>query len=687
MNRSAPPPPPPGLGDLPGIRQAHAGHLPQHHTFLQSQLALFLPSDLASATALLQQYRMELQQQQSLPASLGALPTNLNSRAGVLQPYARDAAKAADDTPADASNLREADAELQLLLEIASGAFVNNKIDLSLLSFKQRLAIADLVRYKQSQLQQMSQQASLLLHQLEKNREGYVDSSKLLLLFPNARAALAKCASQGSGRAATDIGCLQGQWLRAYDAATEGSRGPRMTASGSPRMTPGMSRMAGTATAETLGTVKNEHEHGDDMLAHAGQPFTRNNTRSRTTPAIRGSPESWLEKPCGETEDYSSTQEGDLFKQCFSMSSSLAEAAATTSAETPAGGLEDRARDDSEGDVSTLLEDLATLHTQQGTRGLQKVVEAGEEPDDGVPEGQGAAEGTPFFQRNMRRTTTVPNGSFAGKVMMFGGNLDRESLPGAGTGSLPDFSPQTKSDMGSMWNTTPAARNGRCVRIDTNALAAALRPDYGNIAGNDMAALLGDLKLLQEASATVHAATRSTPTNESNALFQRNNRRTTTLPGTMANIKIRATDVQRMLHTKGRCKPCAFYYNKRKGCRNGSECEFCHHEEHSKLTLKQWKKHQQRAHRTRLLEDCDGAEGSGILSGFQSPGVMLDSADSGVPTFAQGHAPSAADVQHPVLPRQYALNSAGFTAESLAQVRERLAELTSAAESALPEGS
>lgn len=48
------------------------------------------------------------------------------------------------------------------------------------------------------------------------------------------------------------------------------------------------------------------------------------------------------------------------------------------------------------------------------------------------------------------------------------------------------------------------------------------------------------------------------------------------------------------LHERGRCRPCAFFYNKRKGCNNGDACDFCHHNDHSTLTLKQWKKQQQR---------------------------------------------------------------------------------------------
>lgn len=637
---------------------------------------------------------MELQHQQ---ASIGSLQATVSSRAGILQAYARDVSKPLEDTAAAATGGREVDPELQLLLEIASGAFVNNnRIDLSLLSLKQRLAIADLVRYKQSQLQHMSQQAGLLLHQLERNRDGYLDSSRLLLLFPSARAALAKSSMLGSGRAVAetqlDAACSPALWLRAFDHAADGSRASHATAAAPSHIASGGSRATATAGVESGGAGEHEQEHDhDDIFTHVPQPFTRSNTRSRTTPPCRASPENWLEKGCGDTENYNSIQGGDLFKRCFSMSSSLAEAAATTSADTPAGTQEDRARDDSEGDVSALLGDLAALHVQQqGKNALQKVVDDAEEPDDGVAGAHGSAEGSPFFQRNMRRTTTMPNGSFAGKVVLLNGNVDRDVLQPAGTSSTPDFAPPPKDDMGSMWTPPLSGRNGRCVRIDTNALSGAVRPDYSSlIAGNDMTALLGDLKLLQEATATVQAAACTTPGGDANALFQRNNRRTTTLPGTMANVKIRATDVQRVLHTKGRCKPCAFYYNKRKGCRNGSECEFCHHEEHSKLTLKQWKKHQQRAHRTRLLEDCDSAEGSsGILCDFQAQGVLLDAADNGViPAFASGHVPPTPDVQHPILPRQYSLNSAGFTAESFAQVRERLAELTNATEAALSEGS
>lgn len=60
---------------------------------------------------------------------------------------------------------------------------------------------------------------------------------------------------------------------------------------------------------------------------------------------------------------------------------------------------------------------------------------------------------------------------------------------------------------------------------------------------------------------------------------------------------------QEKLHAQRRCKPCAFFYNKKKGCRNGSLCEFCHHEDHSKLALKQWKKQQQKMMKMILASD------------------------------------------------------------------------------------
>lgn len=140
MNNSASPSPPPGLGDHPGLRAlASRGH--HHHAFTQAQVAAFLPNDLASATALLQHYRMELQQQQQTSASLSSLPSNLNPRAGLQQAYVQGVAEASDDAAAGPTGLNGADLELQVLLEIASTAFVNNnRIDLSLLSFKQRLA-------------------------------------------------------------------------------------------------------------------------------------------------------------------------------------------------------------------------------------------------------------------------------------------------------------------------------------------------------------------------------------------------------------------------------------------------------------------------------------------------------------------------------------------------------------------
>ncbi|CDR96317.1 hypothetical protein, conserved [Babesia bigemina] len=62
-----------------------------------------------------------------------------------------------------------------------------------------------------------------------------------------------------------------------------------------------------------------------------------------------------------------------------------------------------------------------------------------------------------------------------------------------------------------------------------------------------------------------------------------------------------AGDVQLMLHIQGKCKPCAFYYNKNKGCRNGSSCVFCHHEDHCFFTLKRWKKQQRQFSQSRSL--------------------------------------------------------------------------------------
>lgn len=59
---------------------------------------------------------------------------------------------------------------------------------------------------------------------------------------------------------------------------------------------------------------------------------------------------------------------------------------------------------------------------------------------------------------------------------------------------------------------------------------------------------------------------------------------------------------------------------------------------------------------------------------FQAPGVLLESADgAAIPAFASAHVAAAADVQHPIIPRQYALNTAGLMPESLAHVRDKLA--------------
>ncbi|GIX62052.1 uncharacterized protein BcabD6B2_14870 [Babesia caballi] len=85
--------------------------------------------------------------------------------------------------------------------------------------------------------------------------------------------------------------------------------------------------------------------------------------------------------------------------------------------------------------------------------------------------------------------------------------------------------------------------------------------------------------------------------------FSRGPRRCATLPERRDNLPISELsqylldlrsdgDVQLLLHMQGTCKPCAFYYNKRKGCRNGTSCGFCHHVDHSACSLKQWKKQQ-----------------------------------------------------------------------------------------------
>eukprot|EP00922_Rhytidocystis_sp_ex-Travisia-forbesii_P019709 GHVS01029125.1.p1 GENE.GHVS01029125.1~~GHVS01029125.1.p1 ORF type:complete len:766 (+),score=182.46 GHVS01029125.1:130-2298(+) len=68
-------------------------------------------------------------------------------------------------------------------------------------------------------------------------------------------------------------------------------------------------------------------------------------------------------------------------------------------------------------------------------------------------------------------------------------------------------------------------------------------------------------------------------------------------------IDVDGDHLRRILHEEGRCKPCAFFYNKRKGCRHGDSCEFCHHVDHSKLTLKQWKKQQRR-----MQKECPESE-------------------------------------------------------------------------------
>ncbi|SOV16558.1 conserved Plasmodium protein, unknown function [Plasmodium sp. gorilla clade G2] len=72
------------------------------------------------------------------------------------------------------------------------------------------------------------------------------------------------------------------------------------------------------------------------------------------------------------------------------------------------------------------------------------------------------------------------------------------------------------------------------------------------------------------------------------------------------NIKETCKDkkkIQDILHINGQCKPCAFFYNKNKGCRNGDSCEFCHHVDHSNLSLKQWKKQQKKMMKLGLLNN------------------------------------------------------------------------------------
>lgn len=672
MNTSATPSPPPGLPDPAGLRPTHVNTL-HNHSFGQPPVAPLLPCDLASATALLQQYKMEMhQQQQAASAPLGPQTSARSSRPGISAPH-----PTSHDAAAEVAGRKGVDIELQILLEIASVACVNsNRIDLSLLSFKQRLAFADLVRYKQCQLQQMSQQASLLLHQLEKNRDGYLDPSRLLVLFPNARAALAKSSPVGAPVGAgvgvglnlgsacpppgshLDVPCPPVQWPGAFDSVSEDSGASHASGASAARVAlPGV-RGGPSPAAEPLNTAaEHEHEHPEDV--YVGQPFTRNNARSHTTPALRPTPD-LINKVREDSEAFHSVADGDLFKRFLSISSSLAgsaladAAAATASGEASPSGGDERVRDDADG--SNLFSDFGVLQ-QQGALSLQKPMEDTEDSEEAA--GTHVTDNAPFFQRNMRRTTTVPHGSVASKVMLLNGSLSRDLLQAPGpAGGLPDFGAHSKGDFGGMCTPTQSAKNGRCVRIDASAIAAAVgtKPDYTNlIDGNGITSLLGDLQRLQEASASVQAAGLTTPAGDANSVFQRTNRRTTTLPSTMANVKIRATDVQRVLHVKGRCKPCAFYYNKRKGCRNGLGCEFCHHEEHSKLTLKQWKKHQQRAYRTKLQDECDGKEGSGI--DYPSSSLLLEPNDGSVISpFGSGHVAPGSELQHPLIPHTYSLN-------------------------------
>ncbi|XP_053993093.1 uncharacterized protein LOC128884073 isoform X2 [Hylaeus volcanicus] len=48
--------------------------------------------------------------------------------------------------------------------------------------------------------------------------------------------------------------------------------------------------------------------------------------------------------------------------------------------------------------------------------------------------------------------------------------------------------------------------------------------------------------------------------------------------------------LQNFLHIQRQCRPCAFFYSKKKNCRNSYSCKFCHHSDHSIISMKQWKK-------------------------------------------------------------------------------------------------
>ncbi|UKJ88614.2 hypothetical protein MACJ_001858 [Theileria orientalis] len=84
--------------------------------------------------------------------------------------------------------------------------------------------------------------------------------------------------------------------------------------------------------------------------------------------------------------------------------------------------------------------------------------------------------------------------------------------------------------------------------------------------------------------------TSNEPSNEKE-VFVRKNKRSSTLPNPNDKMNL-SGEVQLILHNKGTCKPCAFVYNKKKTCRNGPSCGFCHHEDHALCTVKRWKKQQ-----------------------------------------------------------------------------------------------
>ena len=150
MNTRAAPPPPPGLGKPLGVGQPHTSHLHSPQILGQPQQLMPLPPrDMASAAALLQHYGVELQQHLG-QAPFALLPSGRPPVAGegIVGSLSRDAAPAAEgaaNAAVQSSLLKPAEIELKILLEIASAACVqDNKIDISLLSSKQRMAFVSL---------------------------------------------------------------------------------------------------------------------------------------------------------------------------------------------------------------------------------------------------------------------------------------------------------------------------------------------------------------------------------------------------------------------------------------------------------------------------------------------------------------------------------------------------------------